>query len=1311
MWNLVFADLRRIMLRTMKHSAIFSAVASLFFWQWELSSLAVGTSSDSGNSITGSGNALCIFPTNLSDVVICSFFASQPNSLELDNEDLQQIHPEDFEEMDLRWQMAMLTMRVRNFLKNNGRKFSMNGNETVGFDKFKVKCYNCHKGDTLLGSAELQEVKIPNTRKAQEGLCIWKHMLQQLWYHVRVLVIMIGVTKLKMVQLTLHLWLTLLQVLTLRMFMNETIVTEPTYKKHAVETSKAKASTDKPKVGNPQIDLHDKGVIDSGCSRHMTGNMSYLTDYEEIDGGYVTFEGNPKEGKITSRCTIKTGKLDFENVHFVRELKFNLFSVLQICDKKNIVLFNDTEYIVLSPNFKLTDESHVLLKVPRKNNMYSVDLKNIVLKEGLTFLFSKTTSDESKLWHRRLGHLNFKTVNRFVNGNLAEAVNTACYVQNRVLVVKPHHKTPYELFHGRTPSLSFMRPFGYPVTIINTKDHLGKFDGKADEGFFVGYSLNSKAFRVFNNRTRILEENLHIRFSENTPNLEERNQSNDNAGTKACNDVSKTRMETVPGKDYILLPLWTTDPLISQESKSSQDDGFQPSSDDGKKVDEDLRQESKCKDQEKEDNVNNTNNVNVAGTNEVNDVGANTKMNFHLILRCLLWKIFSTFNFSSDHKDDDEEADMKNMDTTIQVSPVAKTRIHKDHHLDQVIGKRAIGTKWVFQNKKDKRGIMIRNKARLVAQGYTQEEGIDYDEVFTPVARIEAIRLFLAYASFKDFMDLKIPTFLIKCSKVEKALYRLHQAPRAWYETLSTYLLDNGFHRGKIDKTLFIRRHKDDNLLIQVYVDDISFGSTKKELCNAFEKMMHEKFQMISMGELTFFLELKVKQKQDGIFISKDKYVAEILKKYAFLKVKNASTPMETQKSLLKDEDGEEVDVHMYRSMIGSLMYLTSSWPDIMFVVCACARYQVTPKVSHLHAVKRNFRCRLISWQCKKQTMVANSTTEAEYVAASSCSGQVKTVNGEGQLQALVDGKKMITTELTIRRDLQLEDDEGVDCLPNVVIFEQLTLMGGVTDWYQSTGYRELGVNTPRSGEDSLKLNKLMEPYTKLQQRVFDLETTNTTQALEIDSLKRRVKKLERRKRSRTHGLKRLYKVGLLARMESSKDEGLGEDDASKQGRIADIDANEDNLVNVHNDEDKFGVNDLDGDEVIVESVNVAEQAKEVVEDITLAKSLMEIKTASSRPNAKGIVICEQEQAPTPTVSSQQPSQVKDKGKGKMVEPELMKKLSKKDQLMLDEELAFKLQAKEEEERIVREKAQQIKEVNIAWDDVQAKINADYELD
>ncbi|GKE23054.1 putative ribonuclease H-like domain-containing protein, partial [Tanacetum coccineum] len=251
------------------------------------------------------------------------------------------------------------------------------------------------------------------------------------------------------------------------------------------------------------------------------------------------------------------------------------------------------------------------------------------------------------------------------------------------------------------------------------------------------------------------------------------------------------------------------------------------------------------------------------------------------------------------------------------------------------------------------------------------------------------------------------PDFPDKVYKVEKALYGLHQAPRAWYETLSTYLLDNSFHRGQIDKTFFIKRHKDDILLVQVYVDDIIFGSTKKKLSTEFEKLMHDKFQMSSMGEFSFFLGLQVQQKSNGIFLSQNKYVAEILKKFDFATVKTESTPIEPNKALIKDEEAKDVDVYLYRSMIGSLMYLTTSMPDITFAVCAYASFQVTSKTLHLHAMKRIFRylkasldrksttggCqflgkRLISWQCKKQTIVVNSTTKAEYVAAANCCGQ-----------------------------------------------------------------------------------------------------------------------------------------------------------------------------------------------------------------------------------------------------------------------------------------------------------------------------------
>ncbi|GJW82105.1 uncharacterized mitochondrial protein-like protein [Tanacetum coccineum] len=506
----------------------------------------------------------------------------------------------------------------------------------------------------------------------------------------------------------------------------------------------------------------------------------------------------------------------------------------------------------------------------------------------------------------------------------AKAVNTACYVQRRVLVVKLHNKTPYELFHGRTPTLSFMRPFRCHVTILNTIDHLGKFDGKADEGFFVRYSLNSKSFRVLNSRTRIVEENLHIRFSESTPNvvgsgldwlfdidaltgimnykpIVAGTQSNGFAGTKASENAGQARKETESIKDYILLPLWTADPPYFQDPKSSHDDGFKPSSDDGKKVDEEPRKDNECKDQEKEYNFNSTNNVNTAGnvntvsltvnaagTNEVNDVGGKTSIELPFDPNMPALEDDSIFDFSRDDEDDGAVADMNNLDTTIQVSPNPTTRIHKDHPLDQVIGDLQSATQTRKMSKNlEEHGFVSTIQQRtnhkdlqncLFACFLSQE---DPQNTCFLYGKIEEEVYVCQPLGFED------PEFPDRVYKVKKALYGLHQAPRAW-----------------------------------------------------------------------------------------------------FTEVKTASTPMETQKPLLKDEDGEEVDVHMYRYLksqqkLGFWYPKDSPFDLVAYTDNDYARASLDRKSTTGGC--RFLVCRLISWRCKKQTVVANSTTEAEYVVASSC--------------------------------------------------------------------------------------------------------------------------------------------------------------------------------------------------------------------------------------------------------------------------------------------------------------------------------------
>nr|GEW47855.1 retrovirus-related Pol polyprotein from transposon TNT 1-94 [Tanacetum cinerariifolium] len=637
--------------------------------------------------------------------------------------------------------------------------------------------------------------------------------------------------------------------------------------------------------------IDDKGYWDSGCSRHMTGNISYLSNYEPFDRGYVSFgQGGCK---ITGKGTIKTGKLEFENVYFVKDLKYNLFIVSQIRDNKNIVLFTDLECIVLGRNFKLLDDTNVFLRTPRRHNMYSIDLNNIVPHKDLTCLVAKSSADECKLWHRRLGHLNFKTMNRLFRHNLvrglpskcfendhnctvclkgkqnkascksklvnsmtkplhtlhmdlfgptsdetsgilrkfiteienlkdlkvkiircdnggefrnkemddfcsqkgikrefsnartpqqngvakrrnralieaagtmladakllvtfwAESVNTTCYVQNRVLVNKSHNKTLYEIFNGRTPAIGFFKPFGCHVMILNTLDHLGKFEAKGDEGFFIGYSMSSKAFKVFNKRTKRVEENLHVDFLENKA-IEKG--TKDSAGQEVKKDVSSLR--------YISLPNWVHDALLESSSSNAQDSCKANAPESSRNPNPTATSTNLLADQLETLTVESpiptvSSPVPTACLNDSPKPSSDTRLISKRVTNqeespsldniLTLTNGFEDIIGFSTNSDESNgvEADVEAMQKELLQFKIQNVWTF----VDCPKGVRPIGTKWVLKNKKDERGMVIKNKGRLVAQGYTQEEGIDYDEVFAPIARIEAIRLCLAYASFMGF--------------------------------------------------------------------------------------------------------------------------------------------------------------------------------------------------------------------------------------------------------------------------------------------------------------------------------------------------------------------------------------------------------------------------------------------------------------------------------------------------------------------------------------------------------------------------------
>nr|GEW47089.1 putative reverse transcriptase, RNA-dependent DNA polymerase [Tanacetum cinerariifolium] len=597
--------------------------------------------------------------------------------------------------------------------------------------------------------------------------------------------------------------------------------------------------------------------------------------------------------------------------------------------------------------------------------------------------------------------------------------------------------------------------------------------------------------------------------------------------------------------------------------------------------------------------------------------------------------------YSDDEEDVGAEADFNNLETTIIVSPIPTTRVHKDHPVTQIIekllqfkiqkvwvlvdlpnGKRAISTKWVFWNKKDERGIAVRNKARLVTQGHTQEEGIDYEEIFTLVTGIEAIRLFLAYASFMGFMlyqmDVKSaflygtieeevyvcqppgfedPNYPDKVYKVVKKLYRLHQAPRAWYETLANYLLKNGFQRGKIDQALFIKRQKGDILLVQIYVDDI--------------------------------------------------ILVLLIKTYG----KSASTTIDTEKHLLKALDGKDVDVYTYRSMISSLMYLTSSRPDIIFVVCAYSDYAGASLYRKSTTGGCQFlRCRLISWQFKKQTVVATSSTE---------------VNDVTRLQAPVDKRKRMSWN-----EFSSSIASAVICLLTGRKFNfSKTQVGDLSSY--STKYsspaltQKVFTNMRRVGKGFSGVDTPLFEGMIVTQQDADIADEGAASVVVDDVPAADV----------AAGAKDVVVV--------EKDAEI-EENADVQGRQVESQA-QNYQTNLKHADKVLSMQDDELDPVeLKEVVDVVTTAKLMTEVVTAASATInaantpitvaEITTAPSvARRRKGVVIKDPEETATPSIIIHFKPKSKDKGKGIMVE--VTKPLKKQAQIEQDEAYARELEA------------------------------------